>query len=515
MRERLGLSFGADRAGGQERIPGRLLGRRHQLEHGRKASDRQRIGLRTRTLPQGTETDRAPNFQARYVRVWASSGDGNYSVSEMQLYSSGSVDISTHAATFGPEPYVSNGETAPDGGTDWNDGRYATVLPPCTTASNSQCLPGAKTAAAIVDLGGSFPITQLVLQADRHAFQVDISSDASSWTPLWSVASDNTSGLSTRTSGALAGSPVGRYLRVYGAAGDDNNYSVSNLSALTAVAKTACAYDSAANKDEAFACSYDGQFATQMFVPNNNSGIPITFTVTLAEAKASCNDPGLPGSSTTTLAHDGSSHSCSATLNVVPTSSNGTVAGGFCSGACATSGGPSAVMSYTQLSGFTFEITNLACAPGFSSDLEKAVIGAVTAETAGAVQGLFNVLFEAPDAGPRHFIPFPASCAPPPADPSELATALDTLFSLEIPADAWKNRGNRNAALAMVTNVRRAIETGRTQQAARQLGTLRRHFDGCGARSDWLADCAFQAGIHGAIDALLQGLGKSALAKLR
>ena len=86
--------------------------------------------------------------------------------------------------------------------------------------------------------------------------------------------------------------------------------------------------------------------------------------------------------------------------------------------------------------GLAFEITDLQCAPCLSSDLQKAVIGTVTGETAGAVQRLFDTLFEGPDAGSKIFIPFPAACALVPADTTELATSLETLFSLEIPADA-------------------------------------------------------------------------------
>ena len=78
-----------------------------------------------------------------------------------------------------------------------------------------------------------------------------------------------------------------------------------------------------------------------------------------------------------------------------------------------------------------------------------------------------------------------------------------------------KSGGNRNAALAIVDNVRRAVESGRTQPAVQQLANLRRRFEGCAAQSDWLADCAHQARIRDAIDAMLQRLGKPALAKLR
>jgi hypothetical protein len=60
-------------------------------------------GLQTRTFQCNTRpnlsqpcsaTNHGPNFTARYVRVWAVSGDGDYSVSELQLYNTSSVIVS-------------------------------------------------------------------------------------------------------------------------------------------------------------------------------------------------------------------------------------------------------------------------------------------------------------------------------------------------------------------------------------------------------------------------------------
>ncbi|MGH7929603.1 MAG: discoidin domain-containing protein, partial [Candidatus Binatia bacterium] len=119
-------------------------------------------GLRKRTIqcdPCNSQ-GHAPNFAARYIRVYAVSGGDTFAVSELQLWNTGSNLISFGAAAYGPEPFVTNGDVAPEG-TAWNDNRYATVLPICT-ASNSVCPhPSARTSAVLIDLRESFPIAQL------------------------------------------------------------------------------------------------------------------------------------------------------------------------------------------------------------------------------------------------------------------------------------------------------------------------------------------------------------------
>src|SRR5262249_41356566 len=144
-------------------------------------------GLQTRGIPscgqqggpsQCDQNGHNPNFTARYVRVWAVSGDGSYSVSELQLWNTSSQWVSLGKPTYGPEPPITNGEFA-NAGTSWNDTGYATILPSCGSTGNtlSKCVTSsAKSAAATVDLGGIFPVSQLTIQADQDdTYQVDSS----------------------------------------------------------------------------------------------------------------------------------------------------------------------------------------------------------------------------------------------------------------------------------------------------------------------------------------------------
>ena len=255
-------------------------------------------GLQTRTFQCNTRpdlsqpcsaTNHGPNFTARYVRVWAVSGDGEYSVSELQLYNTSSVIVSQNKLTSGPEPLVTNGEFAPEG-TEWNDTRYADILPICASSGsnsnpNSTCpAAAAQSAAVIIDLGTSFSISQLKLQADQNdTYQIDASADGASWIALGTAPVVSGHGLTTRTITPLSSNPV-RYLRVYATAGD-GSYSVSALQAFTATANTACAYASGANAGQSFSCTYDGQFGA---FPATN--LSVSFTVVQTCAYLRCTD---------------------------------------------------------------------------------------------------------------------------------------------------------------------------------------------------------------------------------
>lgn len=290
-------------------------------------------GLQTRDMqcsarPDLTQpcsaTNHGPNFTARYVRVYAVSGGATFAVSELQLWDIGSNLVSLGKSTYGPEPFVSNGEFASDGAA-WNDGRYATILPPCKAASSSMCpTSSALTAALLIDLTATFPVDHLVLQANRHQFQVDSSTDGISWTPLWTFPAVSGSGLITRTSPPFdSPQPPTRYLRVYGTAGDDSNYSVSELQVFTLQANTAGAYDGGANDGQNFACSYDGLFTTALGVGTGSSvqpfsTLPIQFYVDAVSLNVHCASPTDSGDYNVAAAHG---RQCSMTL--VPPSDYG------------------------------------------------------------------------------------------------------------------------------------------------------------------------------------------------
>ena len=356
-------------------------------------------GLQTRTFQCNTRpdpsqpcsaTNHGPNFTARYVRVWAVSGDGDYSVSELQLYNTSSVLVSTGKLTSGPEPLATNDEFAPEG-TDFNDTRYATILPICASSgsnsnSNSTCpAAAAQSAAVMIDLGASFSISQLKLQADQNdTYQIDASADGASWTSLATAPPVSGHGLTSRTIASLSSNPV-RYLRVYATAGD-GNYSVSELQAFTAAANTACAYASGANAGQSFSCSYDGQFEVAA------ANIPVSFTVVQTCASLRCTDLfGATGSTSSTCVNNAN---CTATVILENTSSN------FCSGSCA-SGTPASVLTYgnmpTGYPGVT--LSNLSCDKSLGS-LASAVEGVVTTTVSREVNGLFNGFLTPPTQVP-------------------------------------------------------------------------------------------------------------------
>jgi hypothetical protein len=149
--------------------------------------------------------------------VWGVSGGATFSVAELTLWNTSSQKVSLGKPAWGPEPFITNGQFAPEG-TSWNNSVYATVLP----------FIGAFGALA-VDLGQLYgALDRVKVQADGDdVYQVDVSMDGVTWFNWYSVPSVSASGLRTRDSGPLRPS-AGRYVRVYGT--QTYNESESNLS---------------------------------------------------------------------------------------------------------------------------------------------------------------------------------------------------------------------------------------------------------------------------------------------
>jgi hypothetical protein len=393
-------------------------------------------GLRTRNIgcnlrPDPSQpcssTNHNPNFTARYVRVWAVSGDGSYSVSQLDLWNSSSVLVSTGILTYGPEPLLTNGELAPEG-TNWNDGRYARVLSSCTNTNNTstRCVTSAaKSAAATIDLGATFPISQLRIQADHNdTYQVDSSTDGTSWTQLWAAPTISGNGLTSRTSPTF-NNPQVRYLRVYATSGD-GSFSVSALEAFTAKARTACSYDAGANAQQGFSCTYEGPFTTSVDLPP--AGLVISYTVDETCANLRCTTPGIASGSTPSTCYRGAK--CTATLTAKPGS---VPTGAFCSGACTS--GPS-VLTYGQLGqdAIEFELNNPQCDQSLGS-LGPAVQGVVQGATAAAAQALFDAFLSPPAVpsalAPTYQAPYycqaPAALPPPGTPPPDTGAVLEGL----------------------------------------------------------------------------------------
>jgi len=373
-------------------------------------------GLQTRGLAPKSASAPNPDFIARYVRIWGcapaecpDSANDDFSVSEVQLMDRSGNNVSKGALTFGPERVATNDESKP-AGADWNDPRYTRILSPCLSNASEKCVQlgttAPKTGALYVDLTAAFPISGMEFQGDRHQFQVDYyDASVGVWQKLWTVASqENGSGLITRTTSfpnaTVTTMPTARYLAIYGTAGDDNNYSVSNVRVFTQTANTACAYASGANSGQPFACSYDAPLVTQLTVP---TGLSIAFTVDSASTYFRCTN----GTTTknTTVANIPEGTKCTATFNV--TTQPG---GGYCSGSCSSG---QFVATNVDLDTPTFALTNLICdhstgamTDGLTQVAQKAA--------QSAVQGLFNGLVVNPMAGP--LVPSGSCVTAPAAD---------------------------------------------------------------------------------------------------
>ncbi len=352
-------------------------------------------GLRTRGLQPIAAGSHNPNFTARYVRLYGlPSDDDNYSIAEVTLRDSDGTVVSEGATTYGPEPVALNGDVAPEGA-DWNDRRYASILSPCTTSSASTCPqhqnpPASRagvTAGMLIDLTAVFPITAVEVQADRHEFQIDYSTDLQSWQPLWTVPAVSGSGLLSRPTEFFATPlPEARYLFIYGVAGDDENYSVSSVRVLTAVANTPCAFDSAATSGEDFACTYEGPLRTEIQVPSG--GLPISFTIDSATGYLRCTNGTTDGSTPTkTVLTPGTT--CTATLQT-----QGISSGSWCSGTCEAG---AAVLAFTRLNADpVFTVSDLECDVTLDSDLHKGLVAIISSATDAAVTEQFNALVVTP-----------------------------------------------------------------------------------------------------------------------
>jgi beta-glucosidase len=164
----------------------------------------------TTTGTGGTQT-LSVNASGRYVRMYGTArGTGyGYSLWEFQVYGTldggGSQDCGTANAALDQPATASSTESAGtpasaavdgDAGTRWS-----------SAAADPQWLQ--------VDLGSAVPVCQVVLQwetAYAAAFQIQVSTDGSSWTPIYTTTT-GTGGTQT-----LDVSGTGRYVRMYGTA---------------------------------------------------------------------------------------------------------------------------------------------------------------------------------------------------------------------------------------------------------------------------------------------------------
>lgn len=372
------------------------------------------IGCNLRPDPKSPcgSTNHDPNFTARYVRVWAVQGDGKYSVSQLELWNVDGQLVSEKKPTYGPEPLVTNGEYAPEG-TSWDDAGYATVLPPCQvisskhthrnqTASGSTCVTSsAQSAVASIDLGASLAISQLKLQANSYGvYQVDVSEDRVSWSPLWTVPTDSNGNLRTRVSPLF--NAHGRYLRVYGtsyATPGQSLYSVSELEVDTPVARTSCPYDSAADAGENFSCSYAGQFqGDALLLPSTE----ISGVVDKAQLKVECKLIGLGPTWTETIGDAG-------TIWCYLDNITGSAHANFCAGSCADAAPIPSTISYAEIDSLQISAPQVSCnasgVPQWLTDIvvpeiKDDLIGAVTPPITDALNDLL-----------QEFIPFPGVCS--------------------------------------------------------------------------------------------------------
>ncbi|HEY2817253.1 MAG TPA: hypothetical protein VGK44_09010 [Casimicrobiaceae bacterium] len=402
-----------------------------------------------------SSTNHGPNFKARYVRVYAASGGNTFAVSELWLYDIASNLVSIGAPTYGPEPFVTDGQFAPEG-TEWNDSNYATVLPVCPGSnSNSTCVTSlaagnvpARSAPVQIDLGASFPIHHVQLQADQDdLYEVDYSADGNSWTLLWVAPSVSGHGLTTRTSPTFAPSPNARYLRVYNPPinAGDGSYSVSGLRVFTTNANTACAYDGGANAGENFACSYDGGYSADLVVPATDPispGMLVKFYLDSAAIKVVCSlDVAGIVTYTTATYQSASNRNCSIGLSAA--ASPALQKNAFCSGFCA-SGTSSAFLSYAQTevdvaagdTVFTADANSLTCDGGsMDSSIPGLLEGVMPAVAGGAVTGLLNGILNNQNkyTNTSYLVPFPPNpgmCASNGTEPPPPTPAPDNLSGL-------------------------------------------------------------------------------------
>jgi hypothetical protein len=355
-------------------------------------------------------------------------------------------------------------------GTSWDDGHYATKLGNCDPSLNSRskCPPAAsganapapKSAAKQIDLTAVFPISQITIQADGNdTYQVDGSLDGVTWTNVWSFGTASGSGLRTRQPKTFTGTlPQARYVRVYATAGEDGDYSVSELQVFTPLANTAGAYataednqdftwsDGRANDGQNFVCSYDGTIATTLGV-DNGSGVqpfqvlPIEFFVVSVSLNARCDD-----------GHDhniasASNRQCNMTL-VAPSPYGPPFTDTFQAGLCSSG---SAILSYAQFDDTDTSTSNSAIQfasrdqpvpypSGHPSDLQCSDFGSLDAHipdvlrgfipptAAGAVRAIVNQVLDYHSA--NSLVPFPPVTCPETASEEPPTPAPDNIRTL-------------------------------------------------------------------------------------
>jgi hypothetical protein len=225
-------------------------------------------GLRTRGIAQITSGVHNPSFMARYLRVFGVSGGATYSVSELSLWDTSSLPISVGKPAWSNfVPLITNGQFAPEG-TSWNSSTYAILLQGV----------GPQYGIAI-DLGRTYgALYRLVIQADKNAYQVDVSTDGAIWSNWYAIPPVSQSGLRTRDSGPLP--PVaGRYVRVYATKGD-GNYSVSEMQVYANLDMPTCNGERGCGLSAATVLEYEpeGTAASDLAVSWRCGSDPVTYT---------------------------------------------------------------------------------------------------------------------------------------------------------------------------------------------------------------------------------------------
>ena len=136
-----------------------------------------------------------------------------------------SKDTAAHVSAGPDAGKITDGVFAPEG-TTWNDSRYSVVLP-SNDVRNALVID---LGAVITVCGGAGPSScanKPTIQADNNdKYQIDYSSDGTSWTTFGQFPTSSSGGLRTRS---LSGQDFSaQYVRVWAASGD-GKYAVSEL----------------------------------------------------------------------------------------------------------------------------------------------------------------------------------------------------------------------------------------------------------------------------------------------
>jgi F5/8 type C domain len=140
-------------------------------------------------------------------------------------YSLGNVSlgkpVTAEGTVYGNPQLITDGGVAPREGWIWNDTQYAAIM--------------AQGSALRVDLGTSYTIEQLIVQADNNdTYAVDTSADGTLWSRLVDVAPVEGAGLRTRPTMTFSSPRSARYLRIWPVSGDWS-YSVSEVQVYSTV----------------------------------------------------------------------------------------------------------------------------------------------------------------------------------------------------------------------------------------------------------------------------------------